>query len=1668
MRKALLILLSLAIVSTATRAQIINGQDTLYGNEWIHFDQTYFKIMLAEDGIYRLTSQDLTSAGVPLAEAAGSQFQLFHNGEEVPVYVTTDGTFGDSDYLEFFGKKNTSELDRHLFKNPEEEMMNPRYSLFTDSSAYFLTWSAAASPKRFENIQNDLTNLPPKEASYFAEREYNYFSQFNKKQNSQGVSSSDYGVSEGFTSNLNNVSNFTLNTTFPAPGNGKLLIRYSCNGGQHQQLISLNGNPLITDEFFDYQVRQLEFDLSESTLASSMALKFEGLAANTDRSRIANLILQYPRQFKFENKPFYFFDIAESTGVKYLEIENFSSGGVAPVLYDLTNGQRMITTLEGNIVKIALPPSPVTRKLVLVNGSTGIKTPPSFSPVEFIDYQNINANFIFLSNPRLYDDGNGNNWVQEYADYRSSADGGGYSTVIVDVQQLYDQFGWGLNRHPLSIRNFGHYVKREWEDVQYFFVVGKGREYRNVRTAAQLANASNETFYVPTFGFPGSDNQLLAGEDGFTPVIPLGRIAVSTVDDIRVYLDKVKEFEGNVNLPQTIEGRGWMKNVLHLGGGNGASPSEQSIIRSNLEHMASILKQGKMGASIQAFYKTSTDPIQQPQTETIFDYISNGISLITFFGHSAVTGFDFSIDFPENWKNKGKYPWMVALGCYSGNIHTGSVGVGERFVFLKDAGSIAFSATSGQGYISSLNTFTSYMYGQLGGDLYGESLGKIIQLSISYFQGNDFGVNLIRQQFNFLGDPSINMNPAPSPDYLIDASSVKFTPQQVNAGQQDFKLSFSVANIGMNQQDSIRLFAEQQMPDASRITVVDTLVKAPEYADTYEFNVPVPGKNSIGLNRFFVKADASDRVQELPFPQAESNNELVMFNGELGTTLFIRDNSAIPAFPQEFGIVGANDFTLKAFTTDPLAPIRKYLIQIDTTELFNSPVLLNTEITQSGGVIRWKPDMNWQDETVYYWRISPDSLSPNEGFNWNNSSFLYKVGSLGGWSQSHFFQFKKDELVNLELDGHGGMEYLQNFKDIVIKNSAYNINRASVSINNAVRSLHWPFTNSGIYVLWLDSVFVEPIYNSPPGQGPISFGIPHPWGISTEAIIFHTNTVENRADLVEFLSDVVSDGDYIILYTVQLNPSSSFMPENWAIDSLSIGENIFSVLEKQGAQQVRSLETGGSRPYSLVYRKGYGIIGEKIANNANEITELFVSISGNWDRGFVNSTEIGPATSWEKLEWQHSSVSNAEADTVGINIYGLKKQYGEQVLLYENVMDKEFNLSGIDADEYPYIVLRFNSEDSLFRTSANLDHWRIIYEGVPEFTFNPAEKFRLEKDTIQTGEPLELTYQVDNLSNNAGDSLLVKYTVIDVNNKQTLIYQRLPIIDANSSKIAELSIDTRNNKGRQNLLVELNPYEDQPEFIYSNNFLQTTYFAKGDIRNPLLEVTFNGIPIIDGELVSPTPDIRISLSDENEFLLLDDTSLFKLFILYPDSVQPTPIVFSSPEIRFTPAVATGNNKASIEFAPIFTADGTYSLLVQAKDVSGNSSGGYDFKRSFKVITTSSISNFVNYPNPFSTSTRFVYTLTGAGPPAKYKMQIMTVSGRLIREVSQQELGELKTGTHLTDFAWDGKDEFGDQLANGVYLYRLVMEDENEEVWKTYKTGVDRFFKAGIGKMVLIR
>ncbi|HRD82487.1 MAG TPA: C25 family cysteine peptidase [Saprospiraceae bacterium] len=1666
MQKTTAIALALlcSLCSLSLRAQMWNGADTLYGHEWIRYDRPYFKILLADDGMYRIPAATLTAQGVPLETLTGAQFQMFYMGQEEPLFVSTDGTFGANDFIEFYGRRNRGELDRHLYRNPDAEMLNPLYSISTDTSAYFLTWVNPGTPTlRYPTLNNDLSNAPPKEEWFWDELRQVFGNAVVQKADSESVSESRFDEGEGYSRDFLTTLNINFAPKFihPAPVNSIFRMRMFSNNRPHDLRISVNGTTLYNETFNGYRLRDYTVEKPTANLSANEQLRFNGIASGNDRHAVAWASLRYPRAFNFDNQNSFAFQLPAAAQDRYLEISNFNAGA-APVLYDLTRRTRTVATVNAGLTRLIVPASNADVNLLLVNASAGVRTVSNIRPVTFVNYQNADAEYLIISHPRLMDDGNGGNPVQAYADYRASQAGGGFRTVILDVTQLYDQFAYGVHRHPLAVRNAVQYLARRWPEAKYAFIIGKGRQYNAGRTAAAVAG----DYYVPTFGVPGSDNLLFAGNWTNVPVLPIGRIAASTPIEVRWYLDKVISHEAGRNSTAEAD-REWKKEVIHLGGGG--STGEQQFIKNALGQMENIVRNGDMGANVQSFFKTNFDPIQQAVSDVLLRRINDGASIITFFGHSGPVGFDFAIDDPATYQNAGRFPAMISLGCHAGQIHQLEVGarsVGEDFVFQNNKGAIAFISTTGYGYISALSTYAQSYLNLLNGSHYGRGLGDV-QRKVTEQYDAVTGLPLLAlvHQFTLHGDPAVVISPPDKPDLVLRASDASVAPRSISVQNDSLEFSFSVRNIGRAVGDSCALEIIREFPGGVQVTALRQRIPVPKLADNYVFRLPVWGERSVGFNRFFVKIDADNEIEEGPGTVAEQNNQLVDTQGREGIDFVVFANGAIPLYPPDLGIAGGSDITLHASSADAFAPELLYLVEIDTTLHFDSPGKRSFTTTQTGGLISIRPNIAWRDSTVYYWRISPDSL-PGIGYAWRSSSFLYLAGSTGGWNQSHFFQWAGNRYINTQLpENNRRLSFLEDAKFIRIKNGVYpGFDNMGININSEPYNFipyDSPVTQ-GVYIFSLDSITLDPWLNPKPGLYGSSQGTG--WG-SHAHFPYRTTTPEWRQKAINFLRDTIPSGNYVILYTLQTN-TQSYMPEAWAADSVAFGTNLFQVLEQQGAQLIRSSAETGSRPYIIMYKKddpSFPVV-ERISPDNQPIFENVI-VNGRWNRGEVRTERIGPARNWRSLHWKITE--NTAEDEWSLNVYGVRRDSTE-ALLISNLQALDAQLESVNAAEFPYLKLQFKAADTTFRTAPQIPYWRVLFDELPEAVLNPALAFSFHKDSLQQGEPLSMQVAVNNITAIGMDSLLLRFTVTDQAGNRQVILRKTAPLPANDTIMAALQLDTRPMTGPQQLRMEVNPDRAQPEqHLFNNNGLKDFFVGK-DLRNPLLDVTFDGQRIMDGDIVSAKPLIVIALRDENRWLRLDDTSLFKVLLRAPDAPDVRSVAIGSDEMRFLPAAGNGDNRATLEWSPQFSESGLYTLIVQGRDATGNASGQVDFRVNFEVITEARISNVLNYPNPFTTATRFVYTLTGEEAPATFVIRIMTVSGRIVHELTQDDLGPLRIGTHTTEQAWDGTDMYGDRLANGVYLYQVFAKDREGKDLIRHDTGTDAFFKGGIGKLVILR
>ncbi len=1678
--KRITTILSLLLFSLCLQ---LNAQQ--FGNEWINYNQDYYQIKVAEDGIYRLDYTTLQNAGIPLSTINPMNFQVFTRGEEQPLYVhgESDGSFDTGDYIEFYGEANDGWLDKQLYLQPSGQL-HEDYSLFADTAVYFLTWNTSTANKRFSLVNDTNYSAYQQQDHYKKVVREEYISFYLEGEpSSYGVTDPEYTEGEGwFDSPFNRGGSRTKNISTPGiytPGQAQ--VRFAVAGASdyvdasgtnispdHHLNVQFAGHTVDT-LYSGYTVIRFSYSIPAQDLSSNNPFVFKSindLGVGADRNAISYIEISYPKMPALNNQSeevFYSDDTPE--GYRYYNFSGFSASQAADIfVYDITNGKRIAATQNANSVKVLIPNAGGEKKCLLTSSdqvmmvNTLHPVSNNSTPTRFTNYAGLAKDYLIISHNRLIS--SPTQVVQEYAAYRNST---GLSTEIVDVDELYHQFAYGIHNHPLGIRNFVRYV---WNTAsvkpQYLFMLGKG--YMALFRETRRGPLYDENM-VPSMGNAPSDILFSSGivDTLYQPALATGRLAAKDAGEVELYLNKVKDYDAARMQPEL-----WQKRVLHFAGGG--TIAEQNMIKSFLKSYAAIATDTLLGANIHTFYKTTSDPIQINKVDEIRKYINEGALMLTFFGHAAGVGFDISIDSPESYSNQGKYPFLLANSCFAGNLFLTSLTSAEQWILVQDRGVIGYLASISPAIPSSLNIYSTWFYKNLSSNNYGEPVGKLIKQTIEDIQMNTFSRKEICLAMTLHGDPAVSLYHYDQPDYEIKPSGISFNPPVISTDRDTFELNILISNKGRAVKDSFFVEVKRTLPGGGSTSTVLRKIKSPLYQDTLNVKLPVSGSEGVGLNRIEVFVDSYNEIPE----SSETNN--------IATVEFdIKSANIIPVYPQNFAVVPGPQVTLKASTSDPFISTKDFIFQLDTTNKFNSPLLITTKITSAGGVVEWTPPTTYQDSTVYYWRVSADSVYSGN-YDWRVNSFRYINGQTG-WAQSHFPQFENNNyrFVNPDMKMRK-FRFVNVTNEITVQTGVYpNILWSDISfrINNDIRR-KWTCLNQypdfiGIHIIVFDTVSGEPVLsriNQVQSNGLGEYNNVHCDNSDLPTIEYFTTSTMGWNNLyqasqswwfsqIENFLDSLPNGTPVIIYSIQNHNAENYT------------DQMYQAFESIGSAFIRTIDN--DQPYAVFGRKGdpIGSANEVVGLGPQEKIVLKDSITSRWKEGFVKSPVIGPAQKWHSLHWDFAYSDVTPVDYVSLDVIGYRTD-GTIDTVISQLPPDSLNIPKLDniipAGDYPKIQLVMNTRDDDFNTPAQLKEWQVLYAGIPETAINQKKHFTFYNDTLMQGDTIRMAIATENISTYDMDSLMVRYRLTDHQRNSTILREaKLKPHPAGDVLIDSIKFDTRDLQEHNNLWVEFNPDNEQHELTHINNIAEIPFYVQTDRTNPLLDVTFDGMHIMDGDIVSSRPHIIISLNDENRYLALDDTSNFNIFIQRPSDQSYRKLHFMKQGIEqlvFHPASLPDNN-CKIEYDAEFEEDGMYKLKIQAKDESGNNSGDIDYTVNFEVINKSTITNVLNWPNPFSRHTHFVFTLTGSRLPDYMKIQIMTVTGKVVREIEIDELGPLRIGKNITDYTWDGTDEYGDRLGNGVYLYRVITDMNGQEI-EHRETEADNFFKEGFGKMYLIR
>lgn len=205
-----------------------------------------------------------------------------------------------------------------------------------------------------------------------------------------------------------------------------------------------------------------------------------------------------------------------------------------------------------------------------------------------------------------------------------------------------------------------------------------------------------------------------------------------------------------------------------------------------------------------------------------------------------------------------------------------------------------------------------------------------------------------------------------------------------------------------------------------------------------------------------------------------------------------------------------------------------------------------------------------------------------------------------------------------------------------------------------------------------------------------------------------------------------------------------------------------------------------------------------------------------------------------------------------------------------------------------------------------------------------------------------------------------------------------------------------------------------------------------DKQPPLVQVYMNDYNFVFGGTTDPNPTLFVKLSDDNGINVAGTSIGHDLAATFDDSKNTVPLN------NFYEAVKDDPTKGVVRYPLSKLALGRHKVKIKAWDVANNAAEGYtEF-----VVTSSAkaaLAHVLNYPNPFTTKTNFQFEHNLVGQQLRIRIDIFTVSGKVVKSINQDIQTE---GFRITDIEWDGKDDYGGDLARGVYLYKVKISGKD--------------------------
>ncbi len=238
---------------------------------------------------------------------------------------------------------------------------------------------------------------------------------------------------------------------------------------------------------------------------------------------------------------------------------------------------------------------------------------------------------------------------------------------------------------------------------------------------------------------------------------------------------------------------------------------------------------------------------------------------------------------------------------------------------------------------------------------------------------------------------------------------------------------------------------------------------------------------------------------------------------------------------------------------------------------------------------------------------------------------------------------------------------------------------------------------------------------------------------------------------------------------------------------------------------------------------------------------------------------------------------------------------------------------------------------------------------------------------------------------------------------------------------------------------------------YYNNLIigGTAEDAVADDQGPQIDLFMDNLGFEFGGTTGTTPTLIATLSDDNGINITGNSIGHDIIGILDDNQNQSFILND-----FYEAEVDNYTNGRIDFPLEELELGSHRILVKAWDIANNSA---EAVTEFVVVDSelTALENVLNYPNPFTTKTAFTFTTDLRNVPLDILVNVYTLSGKLVKTIQTEGIA---SGGFVGDIEWTGKDDFGSNLAKGVYLYKI----------KVYSNQLNTGQESSFEKLVILK